>query len=614
MRYGKHSLVTIIFLIFCFSSAWSTTLKKLTSDIDALINRVDPNINIGIEIKDLTTNKVIYKKNEERYFVPASNLKILTDAAALIFLGPDFHFETIIATDAKVIKQGQLQGNIYLQLSGAPDLSYDELLKGIKQLKKMGIDKINGDFIVQGAGYSLEPYAPGWMVDDVRHSYGAPLSPYILNQNRLDLFINPAIHIGELARIGFADPAGIIKLSNQIRTVKNGKQCRIYLEMKNGTDLLAKGCIGKNSFTREEDIGIKDPKGYMLASLKKIFEKEKISIKGQFKTSDKSKSNLKDIVRISSAPLNHLIAQTLKPSDNLFADSVFLKVGESFFKERATWKNAAKAVKRIITNYTNVELSKATISDGSGLSRYNLISPHQLTSLLSFLYQQFPVSYEFMSALPIGGRDGTLRNRFVVGEQRAMIRAKTGTMLGVLSLAGYVPSKNHHLLAFSMMINNISARSHGGMYKYKQLEDNICKYLMNASLWNKIFNAPPAKQKTLPFQKKLSHDQKRHKYQNKLRSIEWNLRRTLVPLGVAVYRESNTIELNFSSEPQLDPKRLNAIKKALKAYNVWLNFKVTNKKIRQLLENAFPTNAIQYIDDKKINNDVLVKVYLNTIV
>ena len=62
MRYGKHSLVTIIFLIFCFSSAWSTTLKKLSSDIDALINRVDPNINIGIEIKDLTTNKVIYKQ------------------------------------------------------------------------------------------------------------------------------------------------------------------------------------------------------------------------------------------------------------------------------------------------------------------------------------------------------------------------------------------------------------------------------------------------------------------------------------------------------------------------------------------------------------------------
>jgi D-alanyl-D-alanine carboxypeptidase/D-alanyl-D-alanine-endopeptidase (penicillin-binding protein 4) len=553
------TLLTISFIALIFSNCFATTLNKLKKDLDALINKYDPNINIGIEVQDLTTNHLVYQKNADRFFVPASNLKLLTDAAALMYLGADFRLQSTIYTNAKLIKNGVLQGNLYFHFSGAPDLTYHDLVKSFKKIASMGIKSLSGSIVLVGNDVTEEGFGPGWMVDDIRHSYGAPVSPFIVNQNRLDILINPGSKVNQTAFITFEEPSNSIQLINKVITVADPKLCKIKMNFDVKHRLLIEGCIGVKGAALERDVAIIQTEKYAKDNIQAALNEAGIKFHGAIKVGSHS-VNRKRLDRIPSANMANLLKQTLKPSDNLFADSVFLKLGQLFYKEKSNWRTAAKAVKNILSKYAGIDLRKAAIFDGSGLSRYNLITPHQLTSLLAFLNQQFAISYEFMSALPVAGRDGTLRNRFIKGEQRAMVRAKTGSMLGVVSLAGYLPSKNNHLLAFSMMINNISGQNSRSLYKYRVLEDKICDYLMKASLWRKLLNAPNPKSRQLPFQSRASQEQKNKIRENRLRNLEWALRKHLNSASNSIVRSADGIKLSVFNVKQ---KSTSAIKKEI---------------------------------------------------
>ena len=609
----KKGLFFILAYGLIASTSYAATLSVLKSDINKIINKFDKNINIGLEVKDLTTNKIIFKRNENRYFVPASNLKLVTDAAALIYLGADHQFKTSFYTNAKVIKNGNLQGNIYIHFSGAPDLSFSELSHAVKSLKKLSISSIAGNVVLVGSQFSEQPYGPGWMVDDVRHSYGAPLTPYIINQNRFDLTISPGYKISKRSHIAIAQVEPVIGVINNIRTAASSEKCKIELELDEQNNLFANGCIKINSHTREENVSIVNTKKHAIDLARQAFKMAGLEVKGSFKVG-KNELKSKRVATIKSVPLNNLIRQTLKPSDNLFADSIFLKIGQLYFKQKSSWSNASKAVKVILAKHTGINLSKAAIFDGSGLSRYNLITPHQLTSLLAFLHQQFPISYEFISALPIGGRDGTLKNRFLIGQQRAMVRAKTGSMLGVISLAGYLPTKNNHLLAFSMMINNISGQSSRSLYKYRRLEDQICQYLLKANLWKTILSPSKGKGKLLPFQQKQSESQKNKVDENRLRSLEWELRKSLKLYQVAIVRTSSSVILNSKANKKFDEHRLKILKNMMITRKIWALITTNNKKLISEIKSILPkSNYIinNVATDDKIHNYFEIKLFIS---
>lgn len=576
MRFGLLLCCVVASVSF---AAPTSVIKK---NIDTIINQFDKHINIGIEVRDITTGQTVYARNANRYYVPASSLKLFADAAALIYLGPDFHFKTQLSTNATDIQSGRLMGDLFVEFSGAPDLTHEAIAGMIQQLKVLGIKSIAKKVVLVGANYTKEAYGPGWMIEDVQLGYGAPISPFFLDRNITTLRINPAPKLNKAALIDIDDKSGHIVVINQVETVKEPKFCELQYEMDKHNQLTVSGCVGLGTVAKEEEIAIFNPALYSMNVVKKLFSEERIPVLGGFSLG-KRPPHAKTLTVNYSKALDELLKDTLKPSNNAYADSVFLKIGEQFYKGRATWKNASKAVKFIIQKYAGVNIKRAGIYDGSGLSRYNLVTPHQMAGLLTYLYQAFPISYEFISALPIAGRDGTLRRRFLVSEQLGKVRAKTGSMRGVVSLAGFLPSKNHHILAFSMLINGIPGNSTRSLYRYRVLEDKLCDYLLKTELTNKWSKH---KKKKYPFLRKKSFAQHEKQQENAMVSLEWALRKGLKGEAVDIVKHTDFIELRAKYSKH-DANLLKKISSILDKKNKWALIKSEKTSFINTLKRQF---------------------------
>ena len=177
-----------------------------------------------------------------------------------------------------------------------------------------------------------------------------------------------------------------------------------------------------------------------------------------------------------SLPLKAIIKEMIKESDNLMTNAVFKKLGSTYFQSRGTWQNSLQALKKILETTTHIDFTQNLINDGAGLSRYNLLSPKQLSKALYYAYRKSSINAAFVDALPIAGIDGTMAYRLQDQRKKNRIRAKTGSMTGVTSLAGYIATKHHGPVSFVIMVNGfVKPRK-----PYIFLQDQICRYLVNA--------------------------------------------------------------------------------------------------------------------------------------
>jgi D-alanyl-D-alanine carboxypeptidase/D-alanyl-D-alanine-endopeptidase (penicillin-binding protein 4) len=168
----------------------------------------------------------------------------------------------------------------------------------------------------------------------------------------------------------------------------------------------------------------------------------------------------------------------MKDSDNLIADMLFKKMGQVRFGIPGTWKKGTRAVRDFLEKQVGLNTERIVIMDGSGMSRYNLISPHDLVSSLVWMKKQFGCASEFCASLPISGVDGSLAERMQDALLKGKIRAKPGTMTGISSLSGYATTQDGQELAFSIMLSGFTKKTE----EYKtQIEDRICSVLVNSS-------------------------------------------------------------------------------------------------------------------------------------
>lgn len=443
-----------------FVMSISTYAASMQYEVDKLIKRQNPNVNLGIVVIDLTSGETLYKRNANRLFIPASNMKLFSEAAALMALGPDYQFKNQISTSAGKLENGVLEGNVYLHLSGDPSFSRKDLRTLLSALKEWNINSIQGNFIVDSSLASVPAYPPGWLKSDLSYSYGAPIAPLMLDSNRLTITVNPGQKAGDPAIVEVDDGGGTILLTNQATTKASPKGCGVGLKLDKENKLLVSGCVGLGQWAIQQRIAIKNPLIYAQGMIKSELAKSNIQLNGEV-TLGQAPSGTMLIATQYSRPLTQLMADTLKPSDNLYADSLYLHAAAKIGGKPVAWNDAQPIVKGFLEKQTGIKLKDAIFTDGSGLSRYNLVSPEQTISLLKFLYQRFPMSYEYISALPISGRDGTLQKRFKEANQQGFVRAKTGTMTGMNSLSGYLYTANGHTLAFAMYINRVPGKASG---------------------------------------------------------------------------------------------------------------------------------------------------------
>jgi D-alanyl-D-alanine carboxypeptidase/D-alanyl-D-alanine-endopeptidase (penicillin-binding protein 4) len=444
--------------------------QNLTVKLHRIIEEAGGSADVGVQIKSMRSGDVLYSKNAYDLFVPASIMKILTAEAALLYLGPNYTFPTRLLTDATSINHGIIEGNVYLVHSGDPSLTYTDLTDLLVALKSQAIQGIAGNIYIDTTAYDQANLGPGWISHDKQYCYAAPINASIINHNCLSFKIAPSKVGGHKANV-ITDPHYYYSgIENSVMTNKSGRFrsrfCSVQLSTTANNGIAISGCIPKGHYVWGASTVIADIIGYNKSLLHWLFRRYGIRVGGDI-TVGSAPSGLSVVAIHQSKPLSALVKEMLKKSDNIIAGSLFKKMGELYSKQPGSWQNGSVAVKGILAQKAEVDPYQITLLDGSGLSPDNRIKPVQMMQVLDFAFHHSPTNYQFISALPIAGIDGTLKHRLYNVARR--VRAKTGTISGVVSLAGYAINKNKEAIAFVIIVNG----HHGNIWKYRKMEDEI---------------------------------------------------------------------------------------------------------------------------------------------
>lgn len=537
-----------------------STLAFAQNGVDAIIAKVNPKVNLGAVIIDLTSGETLYQRNADKLYIPASNMKLFSEAAALMSLGPDYRFKNQLSTDAKFLENGVLKGNLYLHLSGDPSFSRKDLSYLLSSLRDWHITSIEGNVFIDSSLASVNAYPPGWLKADLAYSYGAPIAPLVLDANRLTVTVNPSTQLGTPALVEVDDAGAAIALTNQTTTKASEKGCGVGFSLDQDNQLIARGCVGLGQWAVQQRLAIKNPLKYAQGMIRALLAKESIALHGEVALGRAPTGSLL-IATQYSEPLSHLMADTLKPSDNLYADSLYLHAAAKIHGSFLNWNEAQAVVKKFLQEQTGIDFSKSTFTDGSGLSRYNLVTPQQTISLLTFLYQRFPMAYEYIAALPISGRDGTLQKRFKTPQQQGFVRAKTGTMTGMNSLSGYLYTNNGHTIAFALFINRLPGSNAG---PGRPLLDAICTYLLQMTPSSNRLARVFAPHSRIKFQSNPTQADVQKAQQARWRYLESNVRLALKNQNVSIIYRPNELII---SDKQADASQvLQALQGVAKKY------------------------------------------------
>lgn len=484
MRFWRHVLIFwVIIFLSCATHARSRFYSEpiygrqnLAAEINRIVYNTDPNAVVGIHIKSMKYGDTLYSRNDDRPLIPASIMKIFTAEAALLYLGPQFKFPTRFFTDAKdtTTNNGVLNGNIYFVHSGDPSLTYFDIANLMTRLKSAQITRINGNVYIDNSAYDQDNFGPGWIGDDTRYCYAAPINASIINHNCINLRIAPAKRPGYLASIVPNSHYYYGNISNSVTTTQRARSCALHLGRGNNDTITISGCVPKGRYPQGISTVVYNVIQYNKSLLYSLFREFGILVQGSIGSGIAPRHSAV-LATHESKPLPALITEMLKKSDNIIAGSLFKKMGELYTEQPGSWENGSFAVKEILARRASVDTSSMRITDGSGISPENRIKPAQMMQVLEFAYHNTATNSAFISALPAAGRDGTLKHRLYNAARK--VRAKTGSLSkhGVVSLAGYAITKNKEPLGFVIIINGRP----GYTWRYREMEDKIVTALTN---------------------------------------------------------------------------------------------------------------------------------------
>ena len=431
---------------------------ELGAQIDAIANRAEfSRSRWGILIQPLSSTATLYSRDSQKYFIPASNVKLLTTAAALQKLGADFRIKTSVYSGEN--------GDLYIAGRGDPSITETQLKSLAQQLKRRGISGVNeligDDSYFQGSGVN-----PNWEWEDAQAGYGAPVNSLIFNQNAIELLLSPQA-IGQPLKVTFAEP----KLTNQWQIQNNSvtvaQNESEFIEVGREFDRSAirvSGQLKVGAASESAYVAVVNPANNFIQHFQQVLTAEGIPVKQALVASTSGKLN-QELAAVESPALAELIKETNRESNNLYAE-VLLRLlgkvtgnmpvlqtltGKMPVPQEDTSEIGLKELKTALTQL-GVNPNSYKLADGSGLSRHNLISPEALVQTLRLMANSSAASV-YRASLPVAGESGTLKNRLISTPNRVILQAKTGTLSGVSALSGYIEVPNYEPLVFSIIVN-----------------------------------------------------------------------------------------------------------------------------------------------------------------
>jgi len=383
-------------------------LLTLTHAIDSIVD--DPrfaNAQIGLLIVNPATGDTLYSRNAGKLFMPASNQKIITAAAALAILGPDYRYRTVIAKRGQM-KDSTLTGDLIVIGRGDPTMSdrvYGSALKEMgniaDSIRSRGINRVTGTLRQGGNAFPDSIYGYGWEWDDLTGESGAPVDELLFNE-------------------------GMVQRAARI----------------NGRDTVV-------------SIATRTPGYVYLNTLYLALTQHGVKIEGMVDlTSDSLTTPYDTVYTITSPPLREILKYFMKPSQNQIGEALLKTIGLE--KAGIGTADAGAEVTTTLLREWGVDSTQIVLYDGSGLSRHDLVSPKTIVSVLSAMQRDSAFS-DYYDSFPIAGVDGTIRSRMKGTPAENNLRAKTGSIEFVRSLSGYVTTADNQRLVFSFLSNHFTA-------------------------------------------------------------------------------------------------------------------------------------------------------------
>ncbi len=454
LKLFKFSVSQFLFSSFLFSSFSFCFADKIQN----LIQDKTPEASVGILIEQVNTGKILYSYNAGHAYAPASNNKILTAIAALKQLGNSYEFLTVVSANNSDIQDHVLNSPIYIKFSGDPSLTSDDLQDLINTLKTLGIQKINGDVILDTSEYSGSPVPLGVVHDDLPYCFMAPIQSVILNQNCINFSVNLNSN-NQMVIDKQANAEGFSIINNlvQIPGKDDPKTCTFYPHMDQNNQVILEGCL-----TAKQNINfsfaIANPTLYAEKIIQQTLLANNIQITGSIKTGLQSKDT-KILASHHSDPLINLVTLMLTTSNNIYAGSLTHAVGYAYYGVGSN-KAGVNAIESIDSALMGKPFTYFEIEDGAGDSRYNMITPNDLVDLLQAAYKDPTLRNDLLISLPRSGMTGTLKYRMGHVPLLGNVYAKTGSMQGISTLSGYLKTRQGKIYVFSIMINGLASSLH----------------------------------------------------------------------------------------------------------------------------------------------------------
>lgn len=453
----------LFIIIACTSIYCQTASTPVHTQIETLLS--DPEIasaHVGVHIENMQNQKIVYSQNSHKLFLPASNLKLVTTACALSLLGSDYQYATKLYSDGKII-DGTLHGNLYIRGYGDPTINEHHYKDNVTQvfqswadtLKKMGIQKIHGQVIGDTTVLGNAEIGYGWEKDDLVYYYGARTSALSFNDNCVDVSISPASELGKPAIVTQKPLDDYLKIHHHVTTsAKESSRSLQYTRDYIFAGLKIEGQIPLQADHKIFSTAVLDPANFFLANVTQAFAKQGIECEKYTSAQSIDYTDKNHLFTHKSLPLSDIVKVINKQSNNLYAETVWKTIGLEMGGSR---NNAAEQEKKFLETL-GIPAKDIFIVDGSGLSRHNMISPHQIIQVLKYMHSS-PHAQVFLDSLAIAGKDGTLKNRWKENAAAGSIFAKSGTLTRIIALSGYIHSKAGNKYAFSIMVNNFKTKN-----------------------------------------------------------------------------------------------------------------------------------------------------------
>jgi D-alanyl-D-alanine carboxypeptidase/D-alanyl-D-alanine-endopeptidase (penicillin-binding protein 4) len=412
----------------------------------------------GVLIKSLKSDETLYSLNAKRLMMPASNMKIVTLAAAADRLGWDYTYETKIYAAGR-IDAGVLQGDLLVVGSGDPSIgeSSDTLGAWAEQLAARGIRTIAGRVIGDDNAFDDDGLGFGWSWDDLPDDYAAGVSALQFNENAVRVTVVPGPAAGDWAGVSVSPAASGLLVDSALTTSAAGKAASIEAHRLPGSARLQlRGTVPLGAAPVTRLVSVDNPTQFFVNALRTALIGHGIDVRGPSVDIDDIRDapprpDGSPLISYRSAPLSTLAIRLMKASQNLYAET-FLKTLAAGPAVATT--AAGRTIAQTALQAWGVGADGLIMRDGSGLTRYDYVTPDALVTILTHIDRQASLNGPFEASLPIAARDGSLANRMKGTAAEGNARAKTGSMSNVRGLSGFVTTADGEPLVFAILANN----------------------------------------------------------------------------------------------------------------------------------------------------------------